>query len=124
VQSNLAWGLTKPVSTFALHFNDPLELTIHPNRPLLGAGGRVRVYSEPVSNPNRAPLPPVSQVTGSGTQAHLRTAHEVRRLLQHAPLADERSARRYSRRRLVRKRLAQQRHRLARVGLQFNRVFS
>jgi hypothetical protein len=58
----------KPVSPFALNFQQttPFELTIKPNHPLLGAGGRVRLHSEPVSLPNRAPCPPVSKVTGRG----------------------------------------------------------
>jgi hypothetical protein len=44
-----------PVSDFALSFNKPLELTIQPNHPLHGAGGRVRLYSEPVLT-YRAPV--------------------------------------------------------------------
>jgi hypothetical protein len=55
---------TTPVCTFALSFNKPFELTIKPNHPSLGAGGRVRLY--PVNlypNPKRALSPHVSRVS-------------------------------------------------------------
>jgi hypothetical protein len=52
----LVWDLINPVSTFALNFNKPFELTIKPDPPLLGAGGRVRLYTVKLFlNPYRAP---------------------------------------------------------------------
>jgi hypothetical protein len=43
------WDLIKPVSTFALNFYESLRINNKTQPPLLAAGGRVRLYSEPVS---------------------------------------------------------------------------
>jgi hypothetical protein len=48
--SDLVWELIQPVCYFALGLNEPFELTVKPNHPLLRAGWQGPLKnSEPVS---------------------------------------------------------------------------
>jgi hypothetical protein len=68
VRSALSWSRTGASMACSLHcakatldFNNPLELPIKSNHPLLGAGGSVRLYTVNLYPPlDRAPDPAVS----------------------------------------------------------------